>query len=150
MVRQDRDRGLRKEWWFLERLKVSREWQEGWNKMQEEFRRDRERDDERWQKWEEESRWWDAYFDGNIKKIGYRYLPAYCLQRPIGIWIEEYDSFMKGEGVKYGRLLISLSSLATYLSVSIVLSIKLVVWSWEYLNHKVLGKIRGEIENWLE
>lgn len=149
MERRDRARNISKEWWFLERLEVARQWQESSRRNDERRREIEKRDEERHREFKDMMKWWDHYFNADFKNMGYIYVPAWCLYRPQGIVKEEYSRFVRGENVRYGRLIKSLSALTLYSVVSLVAGIKLIMLSWNRFLHDFLKNvINREIDMW--
>jgi hypothetical protein len=138
-ARSDRDWNMIGELGYLDKVEIAIGF---WEDM-ERIKKERKEKDEKSRKYEEtldrEIEWWKDYMAGRISKIGYRYLPAYCLFRPIGIVKEEYSHIRSGKDVSKGRLIVAVSSLMTNFSCLVVLTWKLLGYLWNKMVDDMIG-----------
>jgi len=134
MARQDRDWNMIQEMGFLGRLDAAAQYWEGvkrGNKQKEENDKIREEKQKKYdEEFKKEMEWYQSNFAADFKKIGYRWLPVFCVQRPVALALRQYDHYLEKEEVDKRELGIAVSALSTYFLITVLLSAKLVGYLW--------------------
>jgi hypothetical protein len=103
-ARRDRDRAYREEMRFLEKYIGAKRWSGSMKPAEQEREERRRMEEEEKLRITEEKKWNHAYFNGDFKTIGYRWLPMYYTHKsftvlgysiegrkvPAGRWSQPY------------------------------------------------------------